>query len=190
MLFRATPIDVNGSIPTIVVFSILLVVSVWLGLPSADSISTNKEVVSAVRKVYIAIPIIAYAIATLIILTVLNLRRFTDRFPKTISACLGLLLLFQVGAFTLRIVSNFLPSSFSFLFDLIGWVLTFWLMGALGYVFAHAFSLKLYQGLLVVLVISLISVFLSSILIGLVLPGEVGTLIELENLSIEGATTE
>lgn len=190
LLFRGTPIEVNGSIPTIVVLAVLLVLLVWLGLPSGDSISPDRDVASDVRMVYLAIPILAYAIATLMILTVLNIRRFSDRFPKTISACLGLLLLFQMGAFTLRVFLNSLPTTFEFISGLLGWVLIFWLVGALGYVFAHAFSLKLYQGVLAALVISLISAFLSSILTGMVLPGEVGTLIELQRLSIENSASD
>lgn len=181
LLFRGSPVDVNGSLATIATFSILLVALVWLTLPSAGSTNLNPEVVSDLRKVLLVIPIITYAFAALMIFTVLNIRKFNDRFPKTISACLGLLLLFQAGMFLLSILSMFFGSSLRSIFGAVQIAMFCWFIGAGGQVFLHAFSLKLYQGILATIAIILVSSLIAGIITGIVLPEEVGTYAQLQD---------
>lgn len=176
LLFRGSPVDVNGTFPTIATFAILLVACVWLTLPSEGTLNLSPEVISDLRKLYLVIPIMSYAFAALMIFTVLNVRRFNDRFPKTISACLGLMLLFQAGVFLLSILSVFLRSIFGFIFGAIELGMFFWFVGAGGYVFQQAFNLKLYQGILAAFAILLISTVIAWIIAGLVFPEEVKTL--------------
>ncbi len=190
LFFRGSPVDVNGSLPTIATFAILLVALVWLTLPSEGSTNLSSEVVSDVRTVLLVIPIISYALAALMIFTVLNIRKFNDRFPKTISACFGLLLLFQAGAFLLSLLSMFFGSSLLFIFGAVHIAMFCWFIGAGGYVFLHAFNLKLYQGILATIVIILVSSVIAGIITGIVLPEEVGTLAELQNQLFEMRTSE
>lgn len=180
----------NGSPATITTFSILLVALVWLTLPSAGSTSLNPEVVSDLRKVLLVIPIITYAFAALMIFTVLNIRKFNDRFPKTISACLGLLLLFQAGMFLLSILSMFFGSSLRFIFGAVQITLFCWFIGAGGQVFLHAFSLKFYQGILATIAIILVSSLIAGIITGIVLPEEVGTFTRLQDQLFELRSSE
>lgn len=190
LLFRGSPVDVNGSFPTIATFAILLVAFVWLTLPSKGSTNLSPEVVSDLRKVLLVIPIITYAFAALMIFTVLNIRKFHDRFPKTISACLGLLLLFQAGVFLLSILTIVFGSILSFIFGTVQIAMFCWFIGAGGYVFQHAFSLKLYQGILATIVIMLVSTVIAGIIVGMVFPEEVGTFAELQNQRFEIQSSE
>ncbi|MCY3540714.1 MAG: hypothetical protein OXH31_02230 [Gammaproteobacteria bacterium] len=190
LLFRGSPVDVNGSFPTIATFTILLVAFVWLTLPSQGSTNLSPEVVSDLRKVLLVIPIVTYAFAALMIFTVLNIRKFNDRFPKTISACLGLLLLFQAGVFLLSILSIVFGSILSFIFGTVQIAMFCWFIGAGGYVFQHAFSLKLYQGILATIVIMLVSTVIAGIIVGIVFPEEVGTFAELQNQRFEIQSSE
>ena len=191
LLFRGSPVDVNGSFPTIATFAILLVAFVWFTLPSASSMDLSPEVVSDLRKVFLVIPIITYAFAALMIFTVLNIRKFNDRFPKTIAACLGLLLLFQVGVFLLDVFSMIFGEILNFIFGALQIAMFCWFIGVGGHVFLHAFSLKLYQGILAtVVVIMLISTVIAGIVVGIVLPEEVGTFAELQNQLFENRLSE
>lgn len=190
LLFRGSPIDVDGSFATIATFAILLVAFVWLSLPSAGSTNLSPEVLSDLRVLYLVLPIISYAFAALVIFTVLNIRRFSDRFPKTISACLGLLLLFQAGVFLLYLSSMFLGSILGFIFGPVQIVMFCWFIGAGGYVLRHAFNLKLYQGILAAIVIILVSTVIAGIIARIVLPEEVETLAELQKQLLEIRSSE
>lgn len=180
----------NGSLATIATFAILIVALVWLTLPSGGTTNLSPEVVSDLRKVLLVIPIITYAFAALMIFTVLNIRKFNDRFPKTISACLGLLLLFQAGTFLLSILPMFFGSSFRSIFGAVQFAMFCWFIGAGGQVFLHAFSLKLYQGILATIVIILISSVIAGIITGIVLPEEVGTFARLQDQLFELRSSE
>ena len=190
LLFRGSPVDVNGSLATIATFAILFVALVWLTLPSAGSTNLSAEVVSDLRTVLLVIPIITYAFAALMIFTVLNMRKFNDRFPKTISACLGLLLLFQAGMFLLSILSMFFGSSLRSIFGAVQIAMFCWFIGAGGQVFLHAFNLKFYQGILATIVIILVSSVIAGIITGIVFPEEIGTYARLQDQLFELRSSE
>ena len=190
LLFRGSPVDVNGSVPTIATFAILLIVFVWLTLPTTGTANLSQEIISDIRKLFMVIPLVTYALAALMILTVLNVRKFSSRFSKTISACLGLLFLFQVGVFALDLVSKFLPSVIGFIFPIVDMVLFVWFVGVGGYVLSHAFNMKRYQGVLAAIIILLLSIFLASIITGLVLGEEVKTFAELQSMTTDSLRSE
>ena len=190
LLFRGSPVDVNGSVPTIATFAILLIAFVWLTLPTGGIANLSQEVIADLRKVFMVIPLIAYALAVVMILTVLNVRKFSNRFSKTISACLGLLLLFQVSVFALDLMSKFLPSMLGFIFGILEMVLFGWFVGVGGYVFSHAFNVKLYHGVLAAIVILMLSIFFASIITGLVLPEELKTFAEIQSMTAESLISE
>lgn len=190
LLFRGSPIDVNGGLPTIATFAILVVAFVWLKLPTEGSTNWSPEIVSDLRTLYLVLPIMSYALAAVMILTFLNIRRLPDRFPKTISACLGLLLLFQAGEFLLFLLSTFLGSILGFFLGAAQIAMLCWFIGAGGYVFLHACNLKLYQGILAVIAIILVSSVIAGIIAGIVLPEEVRTYAELQNQIFESRSSE
>lgn len=183
LLFRGSPTDVRGDIPTIATFSILLVGLIWLTLPTAAGSNLDPDVISDVRKLFMVIPVVAYFVGALLILTALNVFQDRSRVPKTLASCLGLLLLFQGGSFFLDLLFRFLPSILGFIFFIVDTALMIWFIGAGGYVFQHAFNLKLYQGVLAVLFILLLSFFIGGIVTGILLPSEIRTLTELQGLN-------
>lgn len=166
LLFRGSPTDVSGDIPTIATFSIFLVALIWLTLPTAGGSDLDPEVISDVRMVFMVIPLIAYVIGAILILTALNVFKDSSRVPKTVAACLGLLLLFQAGSLFLDLLFRFLPSALGFIFFVVDTAMMIWFIGAAGYVFQHAFDLKLYQGVLAVLFILFLSFFIGASSLG------------------------
>lgn len=190
LLFRGSPTDVSGNVTTIATFAILLLALIWLTLPTAGGSDLEPDVIADVRSVFMVIPLVAYVVGALLILTALNVFQDSSRIPKTLASCFGLLLLFQAGNFFLDLLFRFLPSVLGFIFFVVDTALMIWFIGAAGYVFQHAFNLKLYQGVLAVLFILFLSFFIGGIVTGIILPSEIRTLAELRSFNSVPIPTE
>ena len=191
LLFRGSPTDVNGSLPAIGTFAFLVLAFAWLTLPTERSTNLSPEEILSLRTVLLVIPIITYALVALMIFAILNIRKFNDRFSKTISACFGLLLLYQVGIY---FFSLFLPWFFGSISPFINGAVQFamfcWFIGAGGYVLLHAFSLKLYQGVLASIVLMFVASVISGIITSIVFPDAVGTFAEIQNQLYEMGSSD
>ena len=178
-LFRGSPADVNGNVPTIATFATLLVAFTWLMLPTSNTFDLSPDILREVRQVLFLIPILQHAFAALMIFTVLNIRKSSARFAKTVSAYLGVHLVFQVCEFSLGALSGFLPTFLGFILTGAQFILFVWLFGVLGHIYRHAFNIKFYQGVLAGIGIMILSYFLAGIITGLMFPDEVQKLGEL-----------
>lgn len=189
-LFRGSPTEVNGNVATITTFALLLVAITWLMLPSSNSSDWDPDVLEDVRRVLLMIPLLQYAFVVLLIFTVLNIRKLNDRFAKTVAAYLGVQLVLQICDFGTNVISSFMSSNFRFI--LIGFqaALFVLLFGVSGYIFRHAFNIKLYQGVLAAIVMYLVAYFLAGVVTGLLLPNEVHTLSDILRADLTVPTSE
>ena len=184
-LFRGSPADINGNLSTIATFAILLVAITWLMLPSSNVGTSDPDVIQDVRRVLLVIPLFLYAFVALIIFTVLNVRKFSSRFAKTVSAYLGVQLVVQMCDFCSSAIGGIMPAGFRSIFSLVQVVLFIWFIGVTGHIYRHAFSIKLYQGVLASIGIYVIAYFLAGVVSGLLFPSEVQTVGELLRVNLE-----
>lgn len=181
-LLRGSPANINVAIPTITALAIFLVVLAWFGgggIGTVGGSDLSPEEHSALQRVITVIPLLQHAFATLMIFTVLNIRRFNSRFAQTITAYLGIQVLFQTSNVCIGFLSSFFPSGLAVVFGGVQLALQVWFFGVMGYICRHAFGIKMFQGVLASIVIILLSYFLAGIATGLFFPEAMKILVEL-----------
>lgn len=181
-LLRGSPADVNASIITITTFAVLLIALAWMGgggIGTTRGLELSTEELNAVQRVITAIPLLQHTFATLMFFTVLNIRQFVGRFAQTLTTYLGVQVVFQAGVVGVSVLSTLFPSGLILLFGALQLTLQIWFFAVMGHVYRHAFSIKMYQGVLAAIVIIFLSYFLAGITAGLLFPDSMLALVKL-----------
>ena len=141
----------------IVIFVLALMI---LELNPLISLFTSVEIASKLlehRFIIWLLAIVWHAGAIVLIYLSLKLTQLVDRFRSTLMSYFGVFVLFQLLGLLLQLLDRAsLPTAIQAVLSLV-WLT--WSCGVFGYVFGSALDIKLYQGVIVALVINVLSYF-------------------------------
>lgn len=170
IVFRGSVRNVQGDNVTILTFLLLLVL---LELYPLVSLFVDAELASELfehRTTIWLLALLWHGLAMVMIFAVLKLKDSGNRFRGTLASYFGVFIFFQLVGVLLQLLSQ--GTLHSGVRTVLLFVWLSWSCCVFGYVFGSALSIKLYQGILVALLINFVSYVLAFVVIGSILSGE------------------